>query len=177
MKPSIEGLLLKPRKPKRVIRVSKRLMGFLMPRRALAFCIPKTSAVGASAVAILATMLIVVLYHFLAFPNFVLLIFSILLGFPLAFMIALYFSSAVVIRKDCYGCILGFHIIAHERNHLALNSRDEVMVEEETLKQTQDRLIPILLSDPKICKDCFFAWRRMYCRATHDCLSEGQKEE
>jgi len=83
----------------------------------------------------------------------------------------------IFIRKDCSECQLGFHIIAHERNHLLLNSLDEASVEEETLKQTRDQLIPILLSNPRLCRDCLFPLRKMYSQATFNYLKEKQKEK
>lgn len=160
----------------RVIKVSKRLMQFLMPRKALAFCVPKISVLNMVVTVAAAILLLAMLLHFLAVPVFVMLVPSVMLGVPLIFMLSLYFSSAIIIRKDCYECQFGFHIIAHERNHLILNSRDEFLVEEETLKQTGGRLVSILLSNPKTCKDCFFAWRRMYSQATSDYLKQEEKK-
>jgi hypothetical protein len=91
--------------------------------------------------------------------------------FLLSFLAAL---PSIFIRKDCSECQFGFHIIDHERNHLLLNSSDEFTVEEETLKQTKDRLIPLLLSNLKLCKDCPFNGRRMYCKTTLEYLSTHQ---
>lgn len=88
-------------------------------------------------------------------------IFAILLALPTIF-----------IRKDCFECQLGFYIIAHERNHLLLNSSDEVYVEEETLKQIRNQLVPILLSNPKLCKNCAFQLRRVYSQATYSYLKD-----
>jgi len=93
-------------------------------------------------------------------------IFLILLALPTIF-----------IRKGCSECQLGFHILAHERNHLLLNSSDEALVEEEALKQTGDKLIPILLSNPKLCKDCVFPLRKIYALATFKYLKEKKEEK
>jgi hypothetical protein len=82
---------------------------------------------------------------------------------------------SIFIRKDCSECQLGFHIIAHERNHLLLDLLDEDLVEEETLRLTRNQLIPILLSSPKLCKDCLFPLRKTYSQATFDYLKEKQK--
>lgn len=164
-------------KPERLKKIPKQLMQLLMPQKALAFCIPRKTVISAAMLLIVAELCLVVLHFFLAFPVFVMFIALVSLGLPLVFMFALYISSTIVIRKDCYECQFSFHIIAHERNHLSLNSLDEAFIEEETLKQTRDRLIPILLSNPKMRKDCFFAWRKMYSQATFDYLKEKLKEK
>jgi len=83
----------------------------------------------------------------------------------------------IFIRKDCYECQFGFHIMAHERNHLLLGASDEIVVEGETLKQTEDRLIPIFLSNSKMCNDCLFLGRKMYCQAGFNYLKKKAKEE
>jgi hypothetical protein len=80
---------------------------------------------------------------------------------------------SIFIRRDCSKCQLSFHIIAHERSHLLLNSRDEALVEEEALKETGNKLIPILLSNPKMCKHCVFPLRKIYAQATFNYLNEG----
>ena len=53
-------------------------------------------------------------------------------------------------------------------SHIKLKERNEIITERETLKQTKDALIPLLLSEPKMCKDCLFHWRQMYCEATYE---------
>ena len=78
----------------------------------------------------------------------------------------------IFIRKDCFECQFGFHIIAHERNHLILRTSEEIVVEEETLKQTGERLVRILLSNPKMCRGCIFLWRKMYCNAVFNYLKK-----
>ena len=145
-----------------------------MIRNALAFCVPRKSFIRIIALLAMGELILYAFYHFLAVPIFNVLIAGILLGFPLLFILALHISSTIVIRKDCYECLLGFHIIAHEQAHLRLNSLNEVFVEEETLKQTGNKLIPILLSNPTMCKRCFFKWRKIYCQATEDYLQKSQ---
>jgi len=110
-------------------------------------------------------------YAYVPFPVRVTTIVLWVILFSLAILSVL---PTILIRKDCFECQFGFHIIAHERNHLKLR-KSEAIVEEETLKQTGTRLIPILLSDPKICKRCVFLWRRMYCKATFNYLRESRK--
>jgi hypothetical protein len=73
----------------------------------------------------------------------------------------------IVIRRDCFECHLGFYIMEHERNHLRLRG-SELEVEQETLRQVGDRLIPILLSNPDMCKDCLFWFRRIFFQAASD---------
>ena len=90
-------------------------------------------------------------------------------------LLVLIFVFPIFIRKDCYNCELGFHIIAHERTHLRLNSRDEGLVETETLKETRDRLIPLLLANPQMCKGCSFRLRmgsKMYSETISEYLKE-----
>ena len=72
----------------------------------------------------------------------------------------------IIIRKQCYGCQLGFHIIGHEKTHLKLNSLDEDLVDKETLKQTGSKLFPIILSKPKLCKRCAFGGKKYLVAAT-----------
>jgi hypothetical protein len=80
----------------------------------------------------------------------------------------------IFIRKDCLGCQFGFYIIAHERNHLLLKKSEEI-VEEETLKQNGDRLVPLLIANPQLCKDCKFIYRKMFCQATFEYLKKCEK--
>jgi hypothetical protein len=82
------------------------------------------------------------------------------------------FVFPIFIRKDCFNCELGFHIIAHERTHLRLNSLDEEQVETETLKETRNRLIPLLLSNQRTCKGCRFRWYKMLSQSTSEYLKE-----
>jgi len=145
----------------------------LMIRNALAFCIPRKSLIRITVLFTVTEIALYSFHYFLATPVFTMLIPAILLGLLLVFMFALNISSAIVIRRDCCECQLGFHIIAHEQTHLRLNSLDERRVEEETLRQTGAQLIPILLSNPAMCKDCFFRWRKMYCQATYSYLKKS----
>jgi len=80
----------------------------------------------------------------------------------------------IFIRKDCYECQFGFYIIAHERNHLSLKKSEEI-VEEETLKQNGDRLIPLLIANPRLCKDCRLVYRKMFCQATYGYLKRKER--
>jgi hypothetical protein len=79
-------------------------------------------------------------------------------GAFLVFSAALYRFKVIVINRDCFNCQFSFHVIAHETNHIRLNSHDEKKVEEETLKQNRKRFIPMLIrfSIPKLCKYCAF---------------------
>jgi C4-type Zn-finger protein len=86
----------------------------------------------------------------------------------------LHFLGVIIIRKECDECQFRFYIIAHEKNHLKLNSLDEETVEKETLKQTGSRLFPIILSNPKLCKDCGFRGTKYLEAATK--YVERQKE-
>lgn len=87
-------------------------------------------------------------------------------------LLGVIFVFPVFIRKDCSDCELGFHIIAHERTHLRLNSVDEERVETETLKETRNRLIPLLMSNQRICRGCRFRWYKMLSEATSEYLKE-----
>ena len=88
--------------------------------------------------------------------------------------VTLHFLGIIIIRKECDECQFHFYIIAHEKNHLKLNSLDEEMVEKETLKQTGSKLFPIILSKPKLCKGC--AFRRMKYLEAATKYVERQKE-
>lgn len=79
-----------------------------------------------------------------------------ILGTFLVFFLVLYFFGILVIGRDCFNCLLGFHVIAHETTHIKLNLRNEEVVEEETLKQTRSQLIPMLAAFPELCKKCAF---------------------
>src|SRR4030042_2616431 len=146
-----EGLLfLNSRRPRNfILKIPKALM----IRNALAFCIPRRSLIAITVLFAVTEVAFYAFHYFLATPLFSMLIPTMLLGVPLVFVFVLNVSSAIVIRKDCYECQLGFPIITHEQIHLKLNSLDECRVEEETLKRTGAKLIPILLSNPAMCKD------------------------
>ena len=98
----------------------------------------------------------------------ILLVSSVLFGSLLVIM----FVFPIVVRKDCSDCEFGFHIIAHERTHLRLNSLDEDKVETETLKETRNRLIPLLLSNQKACKGCRFKYYGMLSQSTSEYLKK-----
>ena len=92
--------------------------------------------------------------------------------FVLAFLMAvlgvLFFSIyrySYFIRSDCDRCVFGFYIRAHERNHLKLNSRNEVEVEKATLEEQKNELFPILLSNSTLCVYCPMQMRRVYSQA------------
>jgi hypothetical protein len=75
-------------------------------------------------------------------------------GILFALALTMHFLGVIIIRKECDDCQFRFHIIAHEKNHLKLNSLYDDMVERETWKQTGSSLLPLILSNPVLCKDC-----------------------
>ena len=92
-----------------------------------------------------------------------------------SFLYGLYLTifPTIFIRKDYFECQLGFYIIDHERNHLLLRESEKI-VEEETLRKNRDRIIPILLSNHKICKDCPFFIRKIFSQATFNYLNANK---
>ena len=157
-------------KPERLILKIPKL---LWRSKGLAFCYPLNKAVLSFSV------LIVFLFFWGLFSYYVYvpLLVNVSVGATWVFafsLIALSLLPTIFIRKDCFECQFSFHIIAHERNHLILRKSEEI-VEEETLKQTGVQLIPLLLSDSKMCKDCLFLWHKLYCQATFNYLRK-QKE-
>ena len=150
--------------------IMKRLRG-----GALAFCITKKSVIYMIALFCLTELFFTAL--FIIQRNLIFFAFLVgslaLFGSVTALFSIFAYYPVIAIRKDCAECHFSFHIIAHELNHLSLNSLDKVRVEEATLEQTKKRLIPLLLSSPKMCKDCFFKWREMYSKATSDVLSKS----
>lgn len=161
-------------KPERLILKIPKWFWKLIERRSVAFCMTRTRAVSLIFVLIALGVLEVVFAYYVYIPFPVKVTAVILWGilFSLAILLVL---PSIFIRKDCFECQFGFHIIAHERNHMNLGKSDEVAVEEQTLKQTGTQLIPILLSNPKICKGCPFLWRKMYCHAVFNYLEEARK--
>ena len=154
-----------------IIKIPKRL--WIRPD-ALAFCMTRNRAI----IFLVASMIYGIFVFNYCYSHFPTSALDMLLTifYVMSCAIFLLFSifvalPSIFIRKDCSECQFGFHIINHERNHLRLNSSDEFTVEEETLKQTEDRLIPLLLSNLKICKGCPFNWRKMYCQKTFEYLS------
>lgn len=148
-------------KPEKVIvRIPRRVW----KSRGLAFCMHRKRAFIWLLASILAAFSVVVFSYFVYTPLEVRIVETILWT-ALFSMIFLTLLPAIFIRKDCFGCQFGFHIVAHERNHLLLQTSNEEVVEEETLGETASKLIPILLSNRKICKGCVFSWRKMYCVA------------
>jgi hypothetical protein len=91
----------------------------------------------------------------------------IVLGTILTVSIVMYFFRIIIVRKECHDCQFGFYIVAHEINHLKLNSLDEDMVERETQKQTGSRFFPLILSNPVLCKDRVFR-RKKYRAAAEE---------
>lgn len=77
-----------------------------------------------------------------------------------------HFLTVIFIRKECYSCPFGFHIIEHEETHLKLNSLDEDKVDKETMKHTRKELFPLILSKPKLCKGCAFGNKKYLEEAT-----------
>ena len=130
----------------------------------MAFSIPKKSVIRMVMLFGLAELLFAT--AFVIQQNFIFLIFLVVSLVLFGFIAVVFFMFSsypiIAIRKDCSECQFNFHIIAHELNHLRLNSSDETIVEETTIEETKNRLIPLLLSNPEICKDCFFKWRIMF---------------
>jgi len=112
------------------------------------------------------------------YPNLVLVIemmvWLIYVGGHFVVAFILHFLGIIIIRKECDECQFRFYIIAHEKNHLKLNSLDEELVEKEMLTQTGSKLFPIILSKPKLCKGCAFR-RTKYLEAATKYV-ERQKE-
>jgi len=105
-------------------------------------------------------------------PSLIFLLFVLAISILFGSLLAIIFVFPITIRKDCFNCEFGFHIIAHERTHLRLNSPDEERVETETLKETRNRLIPLLMSNQRTCKGCRFRWYKMLSEATSEYLKE-----
>lgn len=140
----------------RILKIPGRILRHI--RRAQGLCIPQKSVLYISILFFVPELFLLTLNTFYPNQGFVMtmLVYLILLGPPLLLFLILHFFKIVIIRKECYECEFRFHIIAHELNHLKFNSLDEELVERETLKQTGSRLFPIILSNPSLCKDCFF---------------------
>jgi hypothetical protein len=147
-------------------------------RKAQAFCVPQKSILYVSLLFFVPEFTLRILYVFYPHPLLAISMFMglILLGIPAFLMVIIAAFRIVVIRKQCNECQFRFHIIAHELTHLKLNSLNEKLVEEETLKHTGDRLFPILLSNPKLCKDCVFR-RKMYVDATTEYAESKEREK
>ena len=92
--------------------------------------------------------------------------------FVLAFLMAVLgvlsfsiYRYSYFIRSDCAKCIFGFYVRAHERNHLKLNTRNEIEVEKATIQEQKNELFPLLLSNGKLCDRCPMQMRRIYSQA------------
>jgi hypothetical protein len=138
---------------------------------------PQKTVMYVSVLFIVPEAFFIVLHFFYPHPFFAVSMFVglIFLGIPAIIIWAMFILRVVLIRKDCNNCQFRFHIIAHEMNHLKLNSLDENRVEEETLKQTGERLFPIILSNPELCKDCGFRKKR-YIEAAAKYLIQKQRK-
>ena len=140
-------------------------------------CFPQKSVLIAGGLWLFFLVLVLLVLYafdpspFIAVP---MLIWLTLFGSLLVLVSILHFLRIISIRKECYDCQLGFHIIEHEIAHLKLNSRNEELVEKETLKQTGNKLFPIILSKPKLCKGCAFR-RKKYLVAAIE-YAERRKE-
>lgn len=156
--------LEKTKPEKLILKIPRRLWKLLL-RPSVAYCVTQIRAVPV-ALALIIVGLLALIYSYYVYVPLQMRVISIVLWIALFSPTILGLLPTIFIRKDCFECQLGFHIIAHEGNHLKLGSSEETVVEEETLRQTRDRLIPILLSNPKICKGCPFWLRKMYCHAT-----------
>jgi len=158
------------KKPEKLIlKIPKRLW---LLKYGLAFCAPRNSVILLCVALTFFGCFLFILDFYVKVPLLVIAIHATTLFAAFSF-VTLAALPSIFIRKDCSKCQLSFHIIAHERSHLLLNSRDEALVEEEALKETGNKLIPILLSNPKLCKDCVFPLRKIYAQATFNYLNEG----
>lgn len=139
-------------------------------------CFPQKSVLYAGVWLFLPLSLLLVLYAFDPSPVVAgtMLSWLTLFGSLFVYVSILHFLRIISIRKECCECQLGFHIIEHEKTHLKLNSRNEELVDKETLKQTGSKLFPIILSKPKLCKDCAFRRKKYLIAATE--YAEDQKE-
>lgn len=157
------------KKPEKLIlKIPKRLW---LLKHGLAFCVPRNSVIILFVMLTFVGCFLFLLDFYVRFSLFVIVIHATMLivAFSFGTLVAL---PSIFIRKDCFKCQLSFHIIAREQSHLLLNSSDEALVEEEALRETGNKLIPILLSNPKLCKDCVFPLRKIYAQATFNCLKE-----
>lgn len=157
---------------KLILKIPKKL--WFLRTTALAFCMTRNRAVPFLLVLIGLGFFEVMFVYYAPTPFRVTVIATILWSISFSWIILLALPT-IFVRKDCFECQFGFHIIAHERKHLVLGTSEEKTVEEETLKQTGDCLIPILLSNPRICKGCPFLWRKMYCQETFNYLKNRTK--
>lgn len=104
--------------------------------RKMAFSIPKKSVMRTIKLLSLPELLIVAML--VINPNvnfFILLGILVLLVFVTAIFLMVNYYPIIAIRKDCFNCRFNFQVIAHELNHLRLNSSDETTVEETTIKE------------------------------------------
>jgi hypothetical protein len=147
-------------KEPRTLKIPKFIMKYILAKGKIpAFCYLKRDKIGILFAVILVELLIG--FFYLNNPNtfFTFFLIGSVVFFPV--YLAILFRYQIFIRADCYNCPLSFHLIAHEKAHLSLNSSDENLTEREALKTTKDRLIP-LLANQQICKDCIFWLRKIY---------------
>lgn len=139
-------------------------------------CFPQKSVLLLGSWVFFPELGLLVLYAFDPSPPIagIMLAWLILFGSLLVLVSILHLRGTISIRKECCECQLGFHIIEHERTHLKLNSRNEELVDKETLKQTGSKLFPIILSKPKLCKDCVFRRKKYFVAATE--YAERERE-
>jgi len=152
---------------KLILKIPKKL--WILKSRGLAFCMPRRLAVVFFIVSIIFIPFII-LNHYYFQVSILQWVVDVTAWGIVVSLSTLLFLPTIFIRKDCFECQFSFHIIAHERNHLLLNSSDEITIEEETLKQTRGQLISLFLSEPKMCRDCLLKGRKLYCQATFDYL-------
>ena len=143
----------------------------LHPKKPHAFCIPKKSVIPIVVLVILVEAAFILFYLKATKPIF--LVFALIGAIIGVTLLSISLFGVIVIRKDCFNCQFAFHILEHEKSHLRLNSLNELAVEQDALKQTYTKLIPLLLSNPKLCKECGFMWRRMYGEATLKFIKEN----
>ena len=161
---------MKNSKPEKLIlKVPNRL--WLFGQSGPAFCMPRNRAF----IGILVSMSVgffLMIYHSYVYVPFFMTIIEATIWSSVFILFILSALPTVFIRKGCFNCQFGFHIVEHERKNLLFKTLKEILVEEETLRHTGGQLIPILLSNPKICRDCPFNWRKMYCQATLNYLKK-----
>lgn len=157
-------------KHERILKIPKWLMQVIR-RGAHGYSYPKKSRIGIASVFVMVEVFEAVLYN--VSQSFIVLL--ILFGSLVLFgsLLVIMFVFPIVIRKDCANCKFGFHIIAHERAHLRLNSLDEDKVEAETLRETRNQLIPLLLSNQRACRGCRFKYYKMVSQSTSEYIKEN----
>lgn len=160
-------------KPEKLILKIPKWFWKLLQVKSVAYCVTRMRAISFAVLCVsIGIFGLIFAYHFSA-PLRTVIVPIVIWAFFFSLSV-LWLLPTIFIRRDCFECQFGFHIITHERNHLSLRESEEI-VEEETVKQTGEQLIPILLSDPKLCKNCPFSLRKTYSLATFNYLSDERR--